>query len=191
MDILRTTRLTSEKWLNLFVRVYRHKGQERQWVFASRKPDPPVPARGFDAVVIVPILLNPGAPPRLVITKEFRVPLGNFEYGFPAGLAEEGESIEEVARRELREETGLEVVEIKKVSPPTYSSPGMTDESAVIVFVTAQTAANGGQSLDDSEDIEVLFMDYEQVCKLCNSNARMNGRTWTILYMFQQMGKLT
>lgn len=190
MDILRTERITQEQWVNLFVRTYRHQGKEGHWVFASRRPDPPAPACGFDAVVIVPVLVSPEEPPRLVVTREYRVPLGDYEYAFPAGLAEPGESAEEAARRELKEETGLEVVAVTRVSPTTYSSAGLTDEAVVIVFVTARVPPDCRQALDDSEDIEVLLLDHPQVCALCDSDARVNGRVWPILYLFQQLGRL-
>jgi len=35
------------------------------------------------------------------------------EYAFPGGHLENGESVEECARREVREETGLEIVEVE------------------------------------------------------------------------------
>src|SRR5215470_11620788 len=108
MEIVKTERITNEKWLNLFARRYRHKGYEGRWVFASRREQPAVPASGFDAVLIVPLVLD-GPEPRLVLLREYRISLGQHIYAFPAGLAEPGESPEAVARRELQEETGLEV----------------------------------------------------------------------------------
>jgi ADP-ribose pyrophosphatase len=190
MEILRTEKLTDERWVNLFARTYRHNNREGRWVFASNKETPPLPAAGVDAVVIVPILRMDGEPPRLVVIREFRVPLGDYEYGFPAGLVDPGESVEAAARRELKEETGLEVETFTRLSPPTYSSSGMSDQSAVIAFVTARAPADCRQSLEPSEDIEVFRLDYRQVCDLCNADVRINGRTWPILFMFQELGRL-
>jgi ADP-ribose pyrophosphatase len=189
MEILKTERLTGGRWLNLFRRTYRHRGHEGHWEFASRKSDPPQPATGFDAVVIVPLLLGDG-PPRLVVLKEYRIPVGDYIYAFPAGLVEKGEGVEEVARRELREETGLEVVEVRKVSPVLYSSAGMTDESSVLAFVTARATPNGKPALEKSEDIEVMLLDYGQVCALCASGARFDAKAWVVLSLYQQLGKL-
>jgi ADP-ribose pyrophosphatase len=188
MKILRTKRLTNERWVNLFERFFRHNGREGRWVFASRRQKPAVPAKGFDAVVIVPILRDRGQTPRLVLLKEFRIALGAYEYSFPAGLVERGETVEEAARRELQEETGLELVKVTRISPPTYSSAGMTDESVVILFATARTPTGCKQSLDETEDIEVLLLDHRQVCDLCRSSKRINSRTWPILYMIERLG---
>jgi ADP-ribose pyrophosphatase len=190
VEILHTEAVARHRWLNLFVRTYRLGGKERQWAFASRRADPPVPASGADAVVIVPLVSDGRRPPRLVLVKEYRVPLGACEYAFPAGLVEPGESVEEAVRRELREETGLEVTALGRVSPPTYSSAGMTDEAVVIAFVTARQTEGGRPCPDEGEQIEVVYLDYEQVCALCDSSERINGRTWPVLYMYQRLGRL-
>src|ERR1700693_932511 len=111
MEILKVEKLTNEKWLNLFAAAFRHNGHVGRWVFASRKPDDPYQQSGrSDAVIIVPVLRDHGLPPRLVLEKEYRVPVGGYVIGFPAGLLEPGEQIEEAVRREMLEETGLEVV---------------------------------------------------------------------------------
>jgi ADP-ribose pyrophosphatase len=190
MEILKTERRTRERWLNLFARTWRHNGGEGEWLFASRKDDPPLPATGIDAVIIVAVVRAPSQPPRLVVLKEFRVPVGDYVYAFPAGLTEEGEGLEDVARRELREETGLEVVEVKRVSPTLYSSAGLTDEAVALAFVTAEARAGGVQALDHSEDIEVLLLDYQQVCDLCNADVRVDAKAWTVLYLYQLLGAL-
>jgi ADP-ribose pyrophosphatase len=189
MEILGTERITNEKWLNLFARRYRHKDYEGHWVFASRREQPTVPSTGYDAVLIVPLLVD-GPEPRLVLLREYRIPLGEYNYAFPAGLAEHGESPEAVARRELREETGLEVVEVRRISPVVSSSAGLTDEAVVLVFVTCRATTGGKQALDHSEDIEVVHLDYRQVCELCDSGTPMDAKAWTVLYLYQQLGKL-
>ena len=53
------------------------------------------------------------------------------------GLVESGEPIETAVRRELKEETGLELISIDSISPLTYSSSGLSDETAAVAFVKA------------------------------------------------------
>ena len=190
MKILKVDKITDEKWLNLFSATYEHDGHTGRWVYASRKPAS-VPGGPPDAVVIVPILHTDGQPPRLVMIKEFRVPVGGYDYGFPAGLLEKGEAIEEAVRREMFEETGMEVIRFRKISPPLFSSAGMTDESAVLVYVDVRSTPETKQKLEESEEIEVVLFDYEQVCKLCDSpDLPLDAKAWSALYMFQQLGKL-
>jgi ADP-ribose pyrophosphatase len=190
MEIVSTEKITHERWVNLFARVYRHNDHEGRWTFASRGDGTLPPPGQYDAVVIVPVVVSEDAPPRLVMLREYRVPVGDYIHAFPAGLAEEGERPEDVARRELGEETGLEVVAVTQVSPPIFSSAGLTDESAVMVFVTARLPSGAVQTLDHSEEIEVLFLDHAQVCELCRSGARIDAKAWVVLYMYQLLGKL-
>jgi ADP-ribose pyrophosphatase len=190
MKILKRNKLTDEKWLNLFAASYEHNGHSGRWVYASRKPNGVSDGRP-DAVIIVPILHVEGQPPRLVLIKEFRVPVGGYDYGFPAGLLEPGESIEATVRREMLEETAMEVVRIRKVSPPLLSSAGMTDEAVALAYVDVRATPETKQVLEESEDIEVLLLDFEQVCKLCDDpDLPLDAKTWNALYMYQQLGKL-
>jgi ADP-ribose pyrophosphatase len=190
MKILKIEKITNEKWLNLYSATYEHKGKTGRWVYASRR-DTCEPGAKCDAVIIVPILHEEGKPPRLVMIREFRVPVGGYDYGFPAGLLEPGESIEDTVGREIVEETGMELIRFKKISPPVFSSAGMTDEAAALAFIDVRATPEMQQKLEGSEDIEVVLLDYEQVCKLCDKpDLPLDAKAWSTLYMYQQLGKL-
>ena len=113
-----------------------------------------------------------------------------FLYGFPAGILRADERIEDAARRELAEETGFDVAEVTRVSPLLYSSSGLTDESVRLVFVTARAVPGSVQQLDDSEEIEVVLLDYAGVCELCRTAEAIDAKTWSVLMMYQAMGRL-
>jgi ADP-ribose pyrophosphatase len=190
MKIHHIHKLTDQPWLNLFVAEWEHNSHSGRWIFASRNEKPYAGHHG-DAVVIVPILRNPGEPPRLVLIREFRVPVGEYIIGLPAGLIEKGETVEDSIRREMREETGFEVATIKRITQPLYSSSGLTDEAAMMAYVEVTGHEDTRPAPEGSEDIEVLLVDYEGITRLCDDRSlRMDVKAWMVLAMYQQLGKL-
>ncbi len=189
-DIKRVQKLTDYKWLNLYdVEYSTLDGATRHWIFASRKT--PVPAgRPLvpDAVVVIP-LLKVGRQRKLVTIKEFRIPIGDYEYGFPAGLYDKQESAEEVARRELKEETGLDVTKVLYVGPPNVSSAGLSDETAVYVIVEcAGSVSTDGN--EGSEEITVNVLDLAGVKDLRQSKFKISAKAFPFLLMFEALNKI-
>lgn len=191
MKITRVEKLTDERHVNLYAAAFEHNGHAGRWVYASRQ-EQPVAARRGDAVLIVPLLHAPGEPPRLVLIKEFRVPLAAYSYTFPAGLLEEGEEPGEAARREMLEETGLTVTNVKEVSPLLCSSAGLTDEAIYLVLVDAAQTPGATAQLDQSEEIETVLLDYDAVCRLCaeSGGPLIDAKAWAVLYMYRRLGRL-
>lgn len=183
-------RLTDSEWLNLYEATYIDKtGRENQWTIASRKDRPIIDADKPDAVVIVPFMETP-AGKRLVVTKEFRVPVWDYEYGFPAGLIDEGKTIEQTTADELKQETGLELVQIKYISGCVYSSSGMTDESCCMVFVEAKGRISD-KHLEGNERIEAMLMDVDDIRRLLASDKKISAKAWGLLYHYSRMGKIS
>ena len=191
MEIRKADKLTNLKWLNMFdVDFIAKDGRQRSWQMASRLKVPKCITGMYgmpDAVIIVPFH---AAEKKLVITKEYRVPLADYEYGFPAGLIDPGETIEQAARRELKEETGLHIVRFIKISSPIYSSAGMTDESVSMVYAecdgSPSTAGNQG-----SEMIEIQFVTRKQASQICqNPDYKFDAKAWLVLVRFAEKGNI-
>ena len=120
----------------------------------------------------------------MVITREYRVPLNNYEYGFPAGLIDAGESVEQATRRELKEETGLKVTRFIKTSPPIYSSAGMTDESVAMVYVECEGTPSS-KANTEFELIEVLLITPAEAFRMCSdSTLRFDAKAWLEISQF-------
>lgn len=188
--ILNLEKITDNKWINLYSMKFLNKiGKEAFWVFASRKKVPECVAKEVnpDAVCIVPFIKDENGETRLVLIKEYRAPLNNYEYGFPAGLVED-EDYEETIKRELKEETGLDVVNIDYISNPIYSSAGLTDESVIIAFVTA-TGKITNSNQEDSEDIDILSLNFDELKELLKSDKCIGAKSWGIMYHYVEMGR--
>ena len=189
MKIKEIEKITELTHLNLFSLSYLdQRGSEKSWVFASRKKVPEVvdtapPAA--DAVVIVPFHEEAE---KLVMIREFRVPLGEFQYGFPAGLVDPGETVEKAAARELKEETGLELDRVVRTSPPIYSSSGMTDESVSLVYARCrgEVSLAGNEA---SEEISVLFLSRKEADALLHTpEVKFDVKSWIVLTRFADTG---
>ena len=191
MKIIDSKKLTNLKWLNMFNVSYVDKnGDSKIWQVASRVKQPKCVTDDFakpDAVVMVPFHKSKE---KMVITKEYRVPLADYEYGFPAGLIDEEETVREAARRELREETGLELTRFMKISPSIYSSAGMTDESVSMVYVECDgEPSNDGN--EESENIEVIFVSREEASRLCKDQSlKFDAKAWIVLIAFAEFGHI-
>lgn len=103
-------------------------GKDRVWEAAARKTRG---SGGVDAVAIAPILRHPNKPPSTMIILQYRPPVEAYCVEFPAGLIDEGESPEQAAVRELKEETGYEG-KVGEASPVLGCQPG--SEFLILTF---------------------------------------------------------
>ena len=183
-------KLTQFKHVNLFSTEVEGPKGPYAWTFASRKETPGADPACPDAVVIIAIV--PGAvEPRLGLTREFRVPLGRHELSVPSGLVDPGETPAEAARRELKEETGLELRRVVHVSPALASSAGLTDETVSLVYVEA----GGGLStdhLDTHEDITTRLVSLEEIrqCLADCGGDIISSRVYPVLLGFLAAGRI-
>jgi ADP-ribose pyrophosphatase len=184
-------KITQERFVNLFsTDVTREKGNS-SWVFASRKKEPGASVIQADAAVIVGVIQQDGEP-RLVITREFRVPLGGYELSLPSGLIDPGESPSDAAVREFKEETGLTLGKVYHVSPPLASSAGMTDETVAIVYGEASGTVSNAY-LTEHEDIEVRLASIADIRKLVSSPPSdiISARLYPMLVGYAGAGAIT
>jgi len=185
MKIIKDNVTTQSKYMEIHSTVYEDKeGKHKEWSWVSRP-------NNVKAVMIVPIVIDKTEDGgykglnRICVIKEFRVPLINdYEWGFPAGLIDvSNESTEECIARELKEETGLDLDYIYEISPYTYNSAGITDESIAMAFVRAKGTLSQDK-LESSEEIETFLMDQSEVLELLHTDNKFGAKAWLIMRHF-------
>ena len=180
MKIISTKSLKKTKFLEMVATNYINmRNQPAQWWWVRRP-------KGVKAVVIAAITEDG----KLVVTKEFRVPVQNYELGFPAGLIDDGESPEDAVRRELEEETGLKVKEIFDISPEVLSSAGLTNEAVHLAYVKVEGEPNKDK-LEASEDIDTMLMTQADVEALMKAGEYPIGKlAYAVMKNFVRYGEI-
>lgn len=151
-EIVKTTELAAGRFLRLDLHEYRDsKGVLRKWEAAHRQK--------AQAAVYILAILKPSN--RLVVLRQYRVPINAYCIECPAGLIDDGEEPKVAAERELMEETGY-VGKVEWQSGATCSSAGMTSEMVTIfrmsIDETLPENKSPKQHLDDGEEIDVKLV---------------------------------
>lgn len=187
--------LAETKFLSLYNANYTNKsGNEKTWTIATRKDKKTLEEQFFngkeDKVDAVVILAYHKDKKKLVAIRQFRIPLNNYVYELPAGLIDNNDDIIPTVKRELKEETGLDLEEVieDRIGQKLYLSPGMTDESVSLVYCTCSGKISN-ENLEEDEDIETILLSKDDAIKILNSGERCDIKFFMALQLFIQIGE--
>lgn len=163
---------TQHRFLNLFCMDVRHRnGEASEYYVASRAKSvtdlKAVTHRNEpDGVSIYSVYGE--QKDRVVLVRQYRYPLGDYVYEFPAGLVEPGEAMTDAAVREFHEETGLHLKVIPAddmYTKPRFTTVGMTDEGCGMVYGYA-SGVQDNRFEESSEDIQVVLAGKKEVRRI-------------------------
>ncbi len=172
-------------YLNTFHIEYKTKsGKDRIWELVSRHDKARLEEEIFKGRSFTDgamIFATDKSGEKVVILKEFRVSAGQFVYMFPAGLIEQGESIENASQREFKEETGLTFYP-EHVERERYVSVGIVNERVNVVYGKfAGTPSKAYQ--EDNEEAEILIIGKEEAIEILKTE-EVSIRTAMLLQGF-------
>jgi len=136
-----------------------HKGKQRPYFYL---------ASPVEAVATVGVTQSN----HILLTRQYRHPIGKVIYDLPAGRLEPGESPLEGARREFEEETGYYPQKIVRLG--YYNQfPGTLKAGTNLYFASdlIQTA----QNLDEGEELEIVPMPLANVLHMITNDEVIDG----------------
>lgn len=184
-------KVTDNPFFNLYeMDAYTDSGKPFGYYFGSRNDEKQLKLKtkemNPEGIVIYPILKE--ETDKIVMIKQYRYPIDAYLYELPAGLVDKGESPEQAAIREMKEETGLDFSVYEGGNPvfrrPFFMGAGFTDECSATVFGYAS-----GQITDsfqeESESIQVIFVDKTEAKRILEKE-RVSLRAAYLLMQFMQ-----
>ncbi|CZR62891.1 probable MutT/nudix family protein [Phialocephala subalpina] len=190
--VLKTEPLDTKdaRWTRLILTTYTDPtGTERNWEHAERPTRPK--NSEIDGVGIVAIL-DKSTGPEIILQKQFRPPINAVTIEVPAGLVDAGETPEEAAIRELKEETGY-IGKVSETTPVMFNDPGFCNTNLRMIHVTIDLSLPENQNpkpqLEENEFIEVFTIPlkdfYPELKKLEAQGYAMDARVATIAEGFE------
>lgn len=185
--------LVKTKFLSMYEAQYENRiGHKKSWMIATRKSKEILEEKFFknkkddDDAVVIAALHKPSN--KLVLVRQFRVPVNDFVYELTAGLIDEGEDFKTSVKRELKEETGLDLKEIVSDKSGLYLSPGMTDECVNLVFCTCEGELST-ENMEEDECIEPMLVSVEEAKEIIKSGENMDIKCYLVLQNFIIFGE--
>lgn len=108
----------------------------------------------------------------IVLQRQYRYPVGSWQWELPGGFVDPGETPEEAAARELKEETGYSVVRLHSLGA-FYPSFGSTNEK--IWLFAAECGQAGDAEREPGEIIRLKEVSEEEFRKLVAEGEFMHG----------------
>ena len=158
--------ITHKRFLNYFILHYEVDGKPYEYYLASRKSIEELRAKHEassyrpDGVLMVLVDKRNGEE-KVAVIEEFRPCFNKYITSLPAGLLDEGETIIEAARREAREEIGVEIDNVRILFQGSPTTEGLTDEMVAAVYGEITSLVH--EEREFAEDISWRLLGKEEI----------------------------
>lgn len=170
--VVQTRVLFDHPWAKIVVDTLEHAGRRRPYFYL---------ASPVEAVATIGVTDDGD----ILLTKQYRHPVGMAIYDLPAGRLDPGESPLEGARREFEEETGYQAGYIVKIG--YYNQfPGTLRAGTTLFF--ANNLMKSVQDLDEGEELEVVAMAVETLEKMILDGEILDGSLQLAFLLAQARG---
>ena len=186
MEFVNFSKIGGGKFITRYDAVYKtSEGNLKNYELISRNPD----IKSFDDIKDSPaeavvIIAHNEDNSKILLNKEFRMAVGNVAYNFPAGLIDPGEDVMTAAKRELWEETGLDLYEVDEVWPISYSAVGVMNERAVVLVGKAK--GEFAPSTSAEEEIEAQWYSKSEMRELLKVSTSFAARTQAYCWLWSK-----
>lgn len=184
MKLLGLKTVSINNFLHTYVATYLNKdGDFKEYEIISRNKKLKISdISNKDTIDAVGMIMFNEDKSKILLQREFRLACNSWVYNFPGGLIDKGETIEQAAKRELLEETGLELYKIEKRLGGAYTAVGISNEKVATIIGYAR--GTFARSSSANEEIEAGWYTKEDIRELIEMNAPMSLRTQSFLYLW-------
>ncbi|MCR4911168.1 MAG: NUDIX hydrolase [Bacilli bacterium] len=183
MKLKKLEKIYEGKFLTYYIADFETKlGHIKKYEFISRDKNLDINNFGKNKPAGVGMVCYSMDEKKVLLQQEFRLATNHVVYNFPAGLIDEGETALEAAKREIKEETGVDLVECIAILSPSYASQGTSDELMQIVICKCEGEIK--DSTFEDEEIHAAWYTKEEIKKLLDEGAYMSVRTQMFLWQW-------
>lgn len=167
-------------FINVYVRHYiTSDGSHKAYEMISRKS--PSKTGKYDTAQAICMAVHNTKKDKILLLREFRLAVNQWVYNFPCGLIDDDELPEDTCKRELKEETGLDLIKIIDMLPPHFTAVGFSDETVNFAVATAEGMFTPSTSV--FEQIQSDWYTKEQVKTMLKTEL-FAGRTQVYCYLW-------
>ncbi len=126
----------------------------------------------------------------ILLVNQYRYPIKSFQWGIPGGAIEENETPEDAVRREVREETGLEVTNLETMGCFYPLSSCSTEKDYLfIAHIDAKLPSENPDEQHDELFQEKKFVPIQKALEMIDRNEITDSNTAKAIQMLARRMK--